>query len=389
MATIRLYLDSRSKRADGTSAIRIAVNNHGKTAYITLGQYCRADEWDKRLCRVRKRPDKDAINDFLLDRLNTYNKILMQLQCREDYRGNISAIALRDMILREADPNASAITLHDMFVRYTSREMRDSTRNNYLATWRSIEKFDKSARSLTLEEINRDWVERYNLFLVGHGRSHNTRTVRIRHIAAVFNYAIDNEITDNFPFRRLNLSIDGTRNRDLKLEDIRSIFSADVPERRRGLLDAFKAMFFLIGINLHDMYDLRHENVIDGRIEYVRLKTGKRYSILIQPELKEIMEKYKGASRLFSFCEKYKNANSFSISMNNALRSIREGLTTYYARHTWATLAFKMGISKDTISLALGHSFGVRVTSVYINADLSRVDEANRRLLDFVLYNKK
>lgn len=389
MATIRLYLDSRSKRADGTSAIRIAVNNHGKTAYITLGQYCRADEWDKRLCRVRKRPDKDAINDFLLDRLNTYNKILMQIQCREDYRGNISAIALRDMILREADPNASAVTLHDMFVRYTSRDMRDSTRNNYLATWRSIEKFDKSARSLTLEEINRDWVERYNLFLVGQGRSHNTRTVRIRHIAAVFNYAIDNEITDNFPFRRLNLSIDGTRNRDLKLEDIRSIFSAEVPERRKCLLDAFKAMFFLIGINLHDMYDLSHENVIDGRIEYVRLKTGKRYSILIQPELNEIMEKYKGASRLFSFCEKYKNANSFSISMNNALRSIREGLTTYYARHTWATLAFKMGISKDTISLALGHSFGVRVTSVYINADLSRVDEANRRLLDFVLYNKK
>ena len=137
------------------------------------------------------------------------------------------------------------------------------------------------------------------------------------------------------------------------------------------------------------MYDLTPANVIDGRIEYVRLKTGKRYSILIQPELLEIMKKYQGTRHLFSFCEKYKNANSFSISMNNALRSLRDGLTTYYGRHTWATLAFKLGISKDTISLALGHSFGVRVTSTYINADLSRVDEANRKVIDWVLYGKR
>lgn len=33
-------------------------------------------------------------------------------------------------------------------------------------------------------------------------------------------------------------------------------------------------------------------------------------------------------------------------------------------------------------------SFGIRVTDTYINADLSRVDEANRRVIDYVLYNK-
>ena len=60
-----------------------------------------------------------------------------------------------------------------------------------------------------------------------------------------------------------------------------------------------------------------------------------------------------------------------------------------YARHTWASIAFNIGIQKDVVSLALGHSFGVRVTDTYINADLSRVDEANRRVIDYVLYNKK
>ena len=67
---------------------------------------------------------------------------------------------------------------------------------------------------------------------------------------------------------------------------------------------------------------------------------------------------------------------------------MRQGLTTYYARHTWASIAFNLGIQKDVVSLALGHSFGVRVTDTYINADLSRVDEANRRVIDYVLYEK-
>lgn len=389
MATIRIYLDTRSKRADGTCALRLAVNNHGKTSYITLGQYIKADEWDKRTSKVRKRPDKDYINDFLLDRLNFFNRLLMQVQSKGSYRGDISATNLRDLLLRESDPNSGKVTLREMFQRYTSREMRESTKNNYKATWRTIEKFEKCAASITLEDINRDWVERYNLYLLGLGRSRNTRTIRIRHIEAVFNYAIDNELTDNFPFRRLNLSMDSTRNRDLSVEEIREIFNSEVSEKKGMLLDAFKAMFYLIGINLHDLYDLTPASVIDGRIEYVRLKTGKRYSILIQPELLDLMEKYRGNTHLFSFCERYKTAGSFSIAMNNFLRTLRDGLTTYYGRHTWATLAFKLGISKDTISMALGHSFGVRVTSTYINADLSRVDDANRRVIDYVLHGKE
>ena len=76
--------------------------------------------------------------------------------------------------------------------------------------------------------------------------------------------------------------------------------------------------------------------------------------------------------------------------INKKLAKVRPGLTTYYARHTWASIAFNnLGIPKDVVSLALGHSFGVRVTDTYINADLSRVDEANRRVIDYVLYNKK
>lgn len=388
MATIKLYLDTRRAKADGTFSIRLAVNNHGETAFISLGQSVKKDEWDKRQCRIKKRPDRDFLNDYLRDRYDYYNRILMRLQMSEDYRGDISARQLRDNIIREAAGKKST-TLKDMFVRYTSREMGNKTKKNYSVTWNTIAQFDKTSETLLLDDVSRDWLERYNLFLLNIGNCHNTRTVRIRHIAAVFNYAIDNELTTNYPFRRLDLSIEPTKKRDLKVEELREVFSANVKEKDRKLLDAFKVMFMLIGINVHDLYNLTRDNIVDGRMEYKRLKTGKQYSILIQPEVTEIINKYPGKDRLFSFCEHYANASSFGMVTNIFLKKIRAGLTTYYARHTWATLAFKLGIPKDTISLALGHSFGVRVTGTYINADLSRVDEANRKVIDYVLYGKE
>lgn len=64
-------------------------------------------------------------------------------------------------------------------------------------------------------------------------------------------------------------------------------------------------------------------------------------------------------------------------------------LTTYWARHTWATVAYSLGISKDVIAQALGHEDGHEVTNIYISEDPEKVDEANRRVLDWVLYGRR
>ena len=203
-------------------------------------------------------------------------------------------------------------------------------------------------------------------------------------VAAVFNFAIDNEQTKNYPFRRYSLRLETTKKRNLSVEEIRSIFEAGGDE----LVDMFLLMFLLIGINVSDLFSLTKENIVRGRLEYDRAKTGRHYSILLHPEALRIIEKYKGEKKLLRFSEHFRNVDVATVMINKKLAKVRPGLTTYYARHTWASIAFNIGIQKDVVSLALGHSFGVRVTDTYINADLSRVDEANRRVIDYVLYNK-
>jgi integrase len=64
-------------------------------------------------------------------------------------------------------------------------------------------------------------------------------------------------------------------------------------------------------------------------------------------------------------------------------------VTTYWARHSWATIAASLDIPDDTIALALGHSGANATTSIYIERDLRKVDAANRRVIDFVLYGRK
>ena len=171
----------------------------------------------------------------------------------------------------------------------------------------------------------------------------------------------------------------------------------------------------MVGINVKDLLLAKKEQVVDGRLEYIREKTGKKYSIKIEPEAQALIDKYKGRGdyllEAMDHCQHYK---SFGRQINQAMKNIGEkhkeiveigdglfgkeeerivvdslipGIGTYFARHSWATLAYEIGISMDVVSQALGHSTANRTTLVYVKFDQEKVDEANRKVIDY-LFNK-
>ena len=104
--------------------------------------------------------------------------------------------------------------------------------------------------------------------------SANSRSIHMRNLRAVFNYAIDNEITDNYPFRRFKIKSEVTRNRDLSVETLREIMKMeDLEEWEVKYRDFFMLTFMLIGINVIDLCNLKE--IRNGRIEYIRAKTHK------------------------------------------------------------------------------------------------------------------
>ena len=204
-----------------------------------------------------------------------------------------------------------------------------------------------------------------------------------------------------------------TRKRALSVERLRELFNYEVEPFMQKYIDTFKLTFFLIGINTVDLCAL--DKIEDGRIIYDRSKTGRIYNIKVEPEAALLLDKYKGKTHLFGLAESCRDYFSFLTNLDKYLKQVGpvelipnpnkykhktakkflkrrtsafQGLSIYWARHSWATIAASLDIPKETITAALGHEDGCPTTSIYIDFDMAKVDEANRRVIDYVLYNK-
>lgn len=266
----------------------------------------------------------------------------------------------------------------------------------YEQTAKRVSEFDGSA---TLDGVDVKWLERFERRCLATMRV-NTVGIHLRNIRAVFNWAIREGETNNYPFSRFRIRREETRKRSLSVEDLRRLRDYACADYQRQYRDMFMLMFYLIGINAKDLLHLRRENLVNGRIEYVRAKTKKRYSIKVEPEAMEIIERYRGDRYLLSPLDKCSNGLNWLHRMNEALKDIgktcrpgmaKEGdalfpeLSSYWSRHSWGTIAAELDIPIDVIAHALGHNIPeLNVTSIYIRFNEKKVDVANRRVIDFV-----
>lgn len=257
---------------------------------------------------------------------------------------------------------------------------------------------------LPFEEVTVGWLRGFDSWLEGQGLSVNSRAIHMKNVRTAVNRAIDDELMTVYPFRRFRIRTEVTRKRSLSVEELRRLFSWDVEEWQREYLDIFKLMFMLCGINAVDLHGLKKVSK-SGRVEYRRAKTKRLYSVKVEPEAMEIIGRHRGKNGLLDISDRWKDHRDFTKQINIALKKIgkvrivgRGGkkevtpewpeLSTYWSRHSWATIAASLDIPKETIAAALGHG-GNTVTDVYIDFDQSKVDDANRRVIDWVLYGRR
>lgn len=387
MATIRITLDTRAAAKDGSYPLKLAVAHHGKTAYIPLSVRLTAKQWDAKRQQVIGRPDRQSINAYLVDRLAVYGAAVRAVIMDGKHTRQLTATELRDLMVREVSPEDERKGFLDAFRAFMARKGNKRTHDIYEATLRKVRAYDKHADALALEDVDRAWLEDFFKWLAAASPSVNARNIHMRNIRAVFNFAIDEGLTSFYPFRRVKIKPEPTAKRNLAPEELLRIFRADVPPFAQGYLDAFALSFLLIGINVGDLLTLPPDALCNGRITYIRRKTHKLYTIKVEPEAAAIIERHKGKDFLLDFLDGHTSYRKTAERINRTLQRIAPGVTTYYARHSWATIAAALDIPKETIAQALGHS-QTSVTDIYIEFDRRKVDEANRRVIDRVYYGK-
>lgn len=274
----------------------------------------------------------------------------------------------------------------------------DGTKDLYIGTAKKVREFDITA---TFDSITPEWLSNFEAYYLK-TMSVNGLSIPLRNIRTVFNWAIDNEWTEKYPFRRFKIRQEKTRKRALTPEQFAMLRDYPVEEWQMEYRDLFVLMVYLCGINAGDLLELR--DLTDNRCVYHRKKTGKLYDIAVEPEALEIINRYKGQKFLLNCLDSYGNYKDYLHHLNDGLKKIGRSevvadkvgrkrkieytplfpeLTTYWARHTWATTAAMLDIPKETIGAALGHS-DTTTTDIYIAFDHRKVDEANRKVIDYL-----
>lgn len=403
MISVRLYLDKRGVKKGEPCPVKLMLNHHTDTALINLGVFVLPSQFDAKAQQVVGLSNRDAINAYLMERRTTVFNHLLRLTSSGELQG-LTLTEVRQKIKAFLSPDIDrSKLLVSWFKSYISKCRAKRTRELYSTTLKKIEAFDPRASELRFESISKDWLVRFDRWLAMNGcPSVNGRSVHLRNLRAVFNDAIDNSITSAYPFRRFKIKSEVTAKRAVSVEALRSLFVYPVEPWQQKYVDCFMLSFMLIGMNLVDLLSvppLPHGG--NDRLVYRRSKTGRLYDIKVEPEALALIKKNAGRERLVSWGEHRKSYRSFLMQMDRALKKIGtknvDGsftpafptLTSYVARHTWATLAAKLDVPADVISHALGHGMGNRTTAIYIDFDMRKVDAANRRVLDWVLYGKR
>lgn len=395
MAFISLYLDTRREKKGGLYPLKVNIRHKGKFLLAT-GFSVTPDKWtgSEFTNKVENYKTKNAsLRKLLNDIENTIFRLEMDGKLKDMPDKVLKGIL--EKCLPGFVPEKTKLFI-DYLSDFIDLKEKPGTKTVYTTTLNKILEFD---RTCTFDTMTLDWLRRFEKWMKDSGMKTNAYAIHLRNIRAVFNYAIDEEITTLYPFRKFKIKKEETAKRCLTPEQVALLRGYGCEEHQKRYRDIFMLMFYLIGINAVDLFNLKQ--LVNGRIEYNRAKTGKLYSIKVEPEAMEIIERYKGDNWLLNVLDTYSNYQDFLHRMDVGLKQIgpvvRKGLggrkereplfpdiSSYWSRHTWATIAAGLDIPKETISAALGHEIGSDVTSIYIKFDQKKIDEANRKVIDCI-----
>lgn len=429
MATFKICVFEHQKRStDGKYPVSIRVCWKRKYAYIKTEYYVTEKQLEKKTYKLK---DTYIINDLNL-RILSYEDIKAKKLGRRIELYSVKELA--EYFVKESkqgtDSSINFIQFSREHIEKLRKQGRVSTSNAMRRTVNMLVDFANGRETIAVTEITTKFLHKFEDYLRGERtikrKNQFGKLVKVKHegisdisiidymtdIRTLFNAAM-NEFNDedkneiriaHYPFRRYKMiPKPENKKRNVSVDQIKLIRDVDpeklIFERAIFARDIFMLSFYLVGINLIDLYEI--DTYQEGRLSYERTKTkGRRsdrafISIRVEPEAEIMIRKYADPSgeRVFDFYKRYSTSHVFSSNVNKGLKyvaqatEIKEALSSYYARHSWATIARNdCDVSKDDIDLALNHvDQKMKVTDMYIRKDWSRIDSANRKVIDFTL----
>lgn len=271
------------------------------------------------------------------------------------------------------------------------------TKEIYLTALRSFMEF-RQGKDVGLDKIDSDMVLEYESYLQDvRGISRNSSSFYMRALRAVYNRAVDaGVVADCCPFKHVYTGVDRTVKRALPLKSIRKIMNLDLSDRPRTAFarDLFMFSFYTRGMSFVDMAYLRKSDLRNGVLTYRRRKTGQLLQIKWERCMQAIIERHGNGADGYLLpiitkegCDARQQYLGAICATNVFLKEvgvaagISQPLTTYVARHSWASIAKQKNVPLSVISEGMGHD-NEKTTRIYLAAlESSAVDKANSTVI--------
>ena len=385
--TTALVLDTRREKKNGTYPVKVRVTFNREQQYYPTGIDLLPEEWEM-VSSEKPRKEYKKIKETLAGIQGKAKEII------DDTRH----FTFEGFDLKFYKKRSNKGALVDLFESYIDKlrcDGRISTANSYNNSLTSLKEFEKN---LNFSTITSDFLEKYEKWMIGNGKSITTVGIYIRSLRTIFNEAIAiGEIgRELYPFGKRKYQIPASRNikKALDIADIKLLYnyttiSNSTQERSR---DLWMFSYLCYGINPKDICKLQFKHLKNDRIEFVRAKTARStktnsnsISIFLTDDAKRILNKWCNEDKspdnyVFPFLKKgmspqqeFDTVKQFVKTVNKYMKEIAKELnitkpiTTYTARHSFSTILKRTGASVEFISEALGHA-DIKTTQSYLGS---------------------
>ena len=399
---IKLSLDTRRKKKDNSFPIILRLTHLRKTTSISLGHSVQPEYWDDKNQKIRRAfkgvSSTSRLNNQLLKEKTRATDIINHLYEKEELNF-LSIKQIKNRIVKTVT-FSSFFEYGSSLVDEMKKAQRFGNANSYYAVIKILKKFNQE-KDLKFNEINYDYLKKFERYHFSRGNSINGLAVYMKTIRAIYNKAIKSGIItkDAYPFTNYKIKTTPTEKRAIDIDSIRAIMELKLKETDNlfHYRNYFLASYMLYGISFIDMAFLKLENIIDNRVKFQRKKTAKPYNIKITSQLDEILSYYINNKSNEDFIFPIIKRDSYELQYKDVLWArkkynkglkeiakicgIEQRLTSYVSRHSFATQAMFQNIPLQAISAMLGHN-RLTTTQIYLKSLPDTIlDGYNEKLL--------
>lgn len=384
-----ISLDKRRQKKDGTYPLIFRLTHKRRTTSISLGYSIPLSDWDGKKKEIKRNSKVSSsiarINNLIQKKKAEAMGVITQLEEQEQLQV-LDVKQLRDRLFGYQSSEGTFLTYSQKLVDELLAAKKMGNARVYKNV-RSTFKTYLKGRDITFEEITYRWLKKYEAYFYAQGNSANGLGFNLRTLRAIYNRAIKEGIVDEkyYPFKQYKIKAEPTAKRAISKADLKKILELDLPKENRCFhaRNFFLASYMMFGMSFIDMAFLQKKDIVGDRIRYNRKKTGKPYDIKVSKALEEILETYLDGKKQNDFifpilnarqlANQYQELDQARKNYNDALKElarlcgIEEHLTSYVARHSFATQALLSEVPLKAISQMLGHH-DLNTTEIYLKS---------------------